>query len=63
MCSILAVFGFLTFIEAVFGVYFTFIDSFFKRMKFWYVLLVLGFVVAGGWAVTLARALAERKAN
>jgi hypothetical protein len=58
LCSVLVIIAFLTFIIAVFGVYFGFIDRFFKEVKIRHIILALIIIIAAGWAVTLARALA-----
>jgi hypothetical protein len=60
LCSVLVVVALLAFIIAVFGVYFGFIDRFFKEVKIRHIILALIIIVAAGWAVTLARALAAR---
>ncbi|MHC4537769.1 MAG: DUF2752 domain-containing protein [Planctomycetota bacterium] len=56
--SLMVVAAFLAFIIAVFGVYFRFIERFFKEVKLRYMILALIIIIAAGWAVTLARALA-----
>jgi len=58
LCSVLAVSAFLAFLIAVFGVYFDFIKRFFAEVKIKYIILALIIIIAAGWAVTLARALA-----
>jgi hypothetical protein len=60
LCSLMAVTAFVAFIVAVFGVYFGFIRRFFAEVKLRYMILALIIIVAAGWAVTLARALAAR---
>jgi hypothetical protein len=52
--------GVLAFFAAVFGVYFEFVSRFFTEIKVRYMILALIVIVAGGWAVTLARALAAQ---
>lgn len=54
-CWVLAASGILAFITAVFGLYFRFIYRLTTRLKTRYIILVLLILVAGGWAVTLAR--------
>ena len=61
LCSILTVSAFLAFIVAVFGVYFRFLERFFAQIKAKYVILALIIILAAGWAVTLARAIAEAR--
>lgn len=58
LCCVLAVSAFLAFFVAVFGVYFSFLNSFFTKVKIRYIILALIVIIAAGWAVTLARALA-----
>lgn len=53
LCVLVVLAVFLSFICAVFGVYFAFLKS--LRLKFIVITAIL--VIAGGWAVTLARAL------
>ena len=59
LCFILAISGFLTFFTFIFGVYFCFIERFFAEVKIRYIILLFAVIFAVGWAVTLARALAE----
>jgi hypothetical protein len=54
LCGILVVTAFLAFLTTVSGVYFQFL----VRIKMKYVILVLIAIIAAGWMVTLARALA-----
>jgi hypothetical protein len=58
LCCILVVAAFLAFLIAVFGVYFSFINRFFAEVKVRYIVLALIVIIAAGWAVTLARAIA-----
>ena len=58
LCCILVVAAFLAFLIAVFGVYFSFINRFFAEVKVRYIILALIIIIAAGWAVTLARAIA-----
>ena len=52
--------GGLAFFVAVFGVYFEFITRFFTEIKIRYMILALVVIIASGWAVTLARAVAAQ---
>ena len=52
--------GGLAFLVAVFGVYFDFIKRFFAEIKIRYMILALIIILASGWAVTLARAVAAQ---
>ena len=57
LCCVLVIVAFLSFLVAVFGVYFEFIKRFFAEIKIKYIILALIIITAAGWAVTLARAL------
>jgi len=59
LCCVLIVIAFLALFTAVFGVYFGLIRRFFAEVKTKYIILALIVIIAAGWAVTLARALAE----
>jgi len=61
LCSIMIIVGILAFIIAVFGVYFRFIERFFTEIKLRYMILALIIIIAAGWAVTFARAIAENR--
>ena len=58
LCSILAVGGFLALLTAVFGVYYEVLNKALVKVKTRWVVLAVLIIVAAGWAVTLARALA-----
>ena len=60
LCCVLAVSAFLAFLIAVFGVYFGFLKRFFAEVKVKHIILAMIIVIAAGWAVTLARALAAK---
>ena len=60
LCCVLAISAFLAFITAVFGLYFGFLSRFFNEVKIKYIILALIVIVAAGWVVTLARALAAK---
>ena len=60
LCCVLVVIAILAFSAAVFGVYFRFLKRFLIEVKIKYIILALIIIIAAGWAVTLARALAER---
>lgn len=60
LCSVMVIVAILTFIIAVFGVYFRFIERFFTEVKLRYMILALIIIIVAGWAVTLARALAAK---
>ncbi len=63
MCSVLVAAVIFAFPVAVLGVYFRFFDRIFHELKIGH-LVVGGLVIlAAGWAVTLARALAEQSAG
>jgi hypothetical protein len=58
MCCFMIVAFFFALLTAVFGIYLQALDSLFSQVKVRYVILALIIVIAAGWAVTLARALA-----
>lgn len=60
LCSILVIAAFLALFTAVFGVYFCLLGRFFAGVKARYIVLALLVIIAVGWMVTLARALAAR---
>ncbi len=60
LCVVLVITGFLSFLSAVFGIYFTFIDYFSYRANVKYIILAVLVIAAAGWIVTLARTFAER---
>ena len=59
LCSLLLITGILAFLITTFGIYFRFITLFFTEVKIRYMILALLIIIAAGWAVTLARALAN----
>jgi len=58
LCCVLVIVAFLAFFIAVSGVYFNFVKRFFAEVKIKHIILALIVIIAAGWAVTLARALA-----
>jgi len=58
LCCVLVVIAFLALFTAVFGVYFGFVRRFITEVKIKHIVLALIVIIAAGWAVTLARALA-----
>jgi len=60
VCSLLVLVGFLAFLIAVSGVYSSRFDRWWREVRMVYWLVGLLLVLAAGWAVTLARALATR---
>ena len=60
LCSVVVVAAIMALIIAVFGIYFDFIGRFFAQIRVLYLVLAVLAIVAAGWAVTLARALAVR---
>ena len=60
LCCILVISAILAFIVAVFGVYFRFLKRFFNEVKVRHLIFALIVIITAGWAVTLARALAQR---
>jgi hypothetical protein len=60
LCTLLAVGAFFAFLVAVFGVYFTALDRLFAEIRVRHVIVGLLIILAAGWAVTMARALAAQ---
>jgi Protein of unknown function (DUF2752) len=60
VCSLLGLGGFLAFLIAITGVYSSRFDRALREVKIVYLIVGLLVVLAGGWAVTLARAFAAR---
>ncbi len=60
LCSLLVVGAFFAFLVGVFGVYFRFFDRLWAELKVKHVVVGLLVVIVGGWAVTLARAVAAQ---
>ena len=60
LCSVLVVVAFSAFIIAVFGVYSRFFNRLFSEIKIKHIILAVIIIIAAGWAVTSARALAAR---
>lgn len=60
LCSGLIIVAFFTFLVALSGVYFRFLDQLFIEVRILHVVVGLIVILAAGWAVTLARALAAR---
>lgn len=58
LCFMLVLIAFLAFVTAFFGKHFRFIERFFNEVKVRYIILALIIIIAAGWAVTLAQALA-----
>jgi hypothetical protein len=59
-CVLLVVAAFFALLTGVFGVYFGFFDRLAVELKVKYVVIGLLVILAAGWAVTLARALAAQ---
>jgi hypothetical protein len=60
LCSLLAVGTFFAFLTGVFGVYFGFLDRLWTELTVKYVVVGLLVILAAGWAVTMARAMAAQ---
>jgi hypothetical protein len=60
LCSLLVVGAFFAFLTSVFGIYFGFFDRLWTELTVKHVVVGLLVILAGGWAVTLARALAAQ---
>lgn len=60
LCSLLVLAAFFAFLIAASGVYFRFLDRLFTEVRIVHVVVGLLVILAAGWAVTLARALAAQ---
>jgi hypothetical protein len=60
LCTLLVVAAFFAFLVGVFGVYFTAFDRLFAEIGVRQLIVGLLVILAAGWAVTLARALAAQ---
>lgn len=60
LCCVMVVVAVLAFLIAAFGVGQRFVERFFAQVRTRHIVLALIVVLAAGWAVTLARALAAR---
>jgi hypothetical protein len=58
VCFLLTISASFALFIAVSGIYFSFLNHFFDKVKIKYIVLALIIIVALGWALTLARALA-----
>ena len=59
LCLILAIIAFLALLSTIFGIYYKFLRRFSAEIKTRYIILALVIVIVAGWAVILARALAD----
>jgi len=60
LCCALVIVAFWAFLTSVFGVYSGFLKRFLSEVKIKHIILALIIIIAAGWAVTLARALAAK---
>jgi hypothetical protein len=60
LCTLLVVAAFLAFFVSVSGVYFTALDRLVEEIRIRHLAVGLIIILAAGWAVTLARAVAAR---
>jgi hypothetical protein len=60
LCSLMVLGGFLALLVAASGVYFNVLDRLIHDVKMRYVIVGLVIILAAGWAVTMARALAAQ---
>jgi hypothetical protein len=62
-CCLAAAIAFFAFLVAVFGVYSSLIERWLASLKLRYIFAALLLIFAAGWAVTLARAIAQNSGN
>jgi hypothetical protein len=60
LCALLVIGAILAFLTSVFGIYFNTLDRLKGEIKIWHVAVGLLIILAAGWAVTFARALAAQ---
>lgn len=60
LCTVLVVVAFFALLMSVSGVYFTVLDRLIEEVSIKHLALALLIILAAGWAVTLARAVAAR---
>jgi hypothetical protein len=60
LCCVMVIVAVLAFVIAVFGIKLRFIERIFTEVKLRYMILALIIIIAAGWAVTLARAIAAK---
>ncbi len=60
LCSLLVGAAFFALLAGIFGIYFNFLDRLLTELKLKYLVMGLLVIIAAGWAVTLARAMAAR---
>jgi len=60
LCSVLVVTAFFALLVGVFGVYFNFLDRLWAELKVKWMVAGVLVILAAGWAVTLARAVAAQ---
>ena len=59
ICSVLLFIAIISFLIAFFGIKFKFVDRFFSEVKIRHIIVALIIIVISGWAVTLAKAVAQ----
>lgn len=62
-CCLATIIAFFAFLVAVFGVYSPLVERRLASLKLRYILAALFLILAAGWAVTLARAIAQNSGN
>jgi hypothetical protein len=60
LCCGLAIAAFLSFLTAVFGLHCRVLKYLIAEVRLRYIILLLAVIIAGGWLVTLTRALTAR---
>jgi len=62
-CVVCLISGVLSFLTAVFGIYFSFLKYVFRRSNTIYIILAVFIILAASWAVTLILAIVENRAG
>jgi len=63
LCTIGAISLFLSFLASFFGIYSKFLEVFFDRRNFKYIIIGVILIFLAGWAVTLSRAIIYRQSR
>jgi hypothetical protein len=63
LCLLSLISAVLSFLTAVFGIYFNFLKYFFRKSNIKYIILAIIIILAAAWAVTISRAIVENRAG
>jgi hypothetical protein len=63
ICLLALISAVLSFLTAVFGIYFSFLKYIFRKSNIKYIILAIMIILAAAWAVTISRAIVENRAG